>query len=57
MVIDARGQYKHAPLTHTLPTLGVLPYRFVRTEADILRVLAGGTDDFGWLYSALNRNA
>ena len=35
----------------------VVPYKYLRTEADILFVLAGGNDDFQGLVDAKMRNA
>ena len=54
VVIDAR---QSPPLTVTVPTLGVVPFHHVRTEEQIIRVMANGTDAFKALYSPLNRNA
>lgn len=45
-----RGQLELRPLQ-------VLPAECVRSEADILRILAGGTDAFAALEDPLNRNA
>ena len=41
----------------TLQKLEHLPFKYVRSEADILRVLARGTDDFMQLVDPTNRNA
>jgi DNA polymerase mu len=54
VVLDARCE---PPRTISLPPLGVVPNALVRTEADILRILARGTDDFEALSDPLNRNA
>ena len=54
VVLDAR---QSPPLTVTVPTLGVVPFHHVRTEEQIIRVMANGTDAFKALYSPLNRNA
>ena len=48
---------REPPLTVTLPALGVVPYEFMQSEEDILRVLARGTDEFAALYDPRNRNA
>ena len=53
-VLDAR---REPPLTVTLPALGVVPYEHMKSEEDILRVLARGTDEFEALYDPRNRNA
>ena len=53
-MLDAR---REPPLTVTLPALGVVPYEHMRSEEDILRVLARGTDEFAALYDPRNRNA
>ena len=53
-MLDAR---REPPLTVTLPALGVVPYEHMRSEEDILRVLARGTDEFEALYDPRNRNA
>lgn len=38
-------------------SLTEVPYEFVQSEEAILRILAGGTDDFKGLYEAQHRNA
>lgn len=43
--------------TVTLQKLQHVPFEFVRSEEDILRVLARGTDDFIKLVDPVNRNA
>ena len=54
VMIDAHAD---SPLQIELPPLGVVPFDYCRTEADILRLLARGTDDFAALYDPLHRNA
>lgn len=54
VVVDARTE---PPVQLELPALGVVPREHCRTEADILRILARGTDDFEALYDPLYRNA
>ena len=38
-------------------SLTEVPYVYIRTEEDIMRILAGGTDEFCGLYEPMNRNA
>ena len=38
-------------------SLTEVPYEYVRSEEDIMRILAGGTDQFRGLYEPMNRNA
>ena len=38
-------------------SLTEVPYEYVRSEEDIMRILAGGTDQFRGLYDPMNRNA
>ena len=45
------------PRSIIVPSLNVVPYEYVRTEADIFRILAGGEEDFSLLYDPKNRNA
>ena len=47
----------HEPLEIVVRGYGVVPYRYMRSEEDILRVLAQGTDAFAHLYDPRNRNA
>lgn len=55
VVVEARpGQ---TPVMVTLQKLEHLPFKYVRSEEEILRVLARGTDDFKKLVDATNRNA
>ena len=55
VVLEARpGRQRE---TVTLRKLEPLPFKYVRSEEDILRVLACGTDDFIHLVEPTNRNA
>ena len=55
VVVEARpGRQRE---TVTLQKLEHLPFQYVRSEEDILRVLARGTDDFHKLVDPTNRNA
>ena len=54
VVVDASVQ---PPRTIELAPLEVVPAEYVHSEADILRILAGGSEDFAALYDPLNRNA
>ena len=38
-------------------SLTEVPYEYIRSEEDIMRILAGGTDEFCGLYEPMNRNA
>ena len=38
-------------------SLTEVPYEYIRSEEDIMRILAGGTDEFRGLYEPMNRNA
>ena len=38
-------------------SLTEVPYEHIRSEEDIMRILAGGTDEFCGLYEPMNRNA
>ena len=53
MVVRQGGE----PRSIIVPSLNVVPYEYVRTEADIFRILAGGEEDFSLLYDPKNRNA
>ena len=55
VVIEARPGRR--PETVALQKLEHLPFKYVRSEEDILRVLACGTDDFIKLVEPTNRNA
>ena len=55
VVIEARPGRRRE--TVTLQALQHLPFKYVRSEDDILRVLARGTDDFIQLVDPTNRNA
>ena len=55
VVVEARPG--RTPVTVTLHKLEHLPFKYVRTEEEILRVLACGTDDFIQLVDPTNRNA
>lgn len=54
VVLDARV---HPPHTLELQPLDVIPPECIQSEADILRILACGTDDFAQLVEPMNRNA
>jgi len=54
VILDARAD---PPRQMELPPLGVLPQEHCQSEADILRILARGTDDFAGVYDPLCRNA
>ena len=55
VVVEARPGRR--PEVVTLQKLEHLPFRYVRSEEDILRVLACGTNDFFKLVHPTNRNA
>ena len=55
VVVDARPGRRREVVT--LQRLEHLPFQHVRSEEDILRVLACGTDDFIRLVEPTNRNA
>ena len=55
VVVEARPGRRRE--TVTLQALEHLPFKYVRSEEDILRVLANGTDDFIQLVDPTNRNA
>jgi hypothetical protein len=40
-----------------VPSLTEVPYEHIRSEEDIMRILAGGTDKFRGLYDPRDRNA
>ncbi len=55
MVIEARPG--KPAVSVRVKSLTEVPYEFVQSEEAILRILAGGTDDFKGLYEAQHRNA
>ena len=55
VVIEARPG--HEPLEVVVPGRGVVPFRHLRSEEDIIRVLARGTDAFAGIYDPRHRNA
>ena len=55
VVIEARPG--HEPLEAVVCGRGVVPFRHLRSEEEIIRVLARGTDAFAGIYDPRHRNA